>query len=60
MKDKYKAVDPFYSLGEKLCALGEALKDNRTRMDEIAELALDAGLQMRFGIVPAEQTDSGA
>jgi hypothetical protein len=52
MNPKYKSDGGIYNYGAKLIALGEALQDKRTTMDEISDLAFSAGLIFRFSMVP--------
>ena len=58
MSKRNDAAEPFFSMGEKLCALGEALKDKRTRIDEIAGLAYEAGMRIEFRVAIPDQTEA--
>ena len=47
-------------LGKRFIALGRALQDDDSTIDELVGLAMDCGVQLEFRIVPATPTISAA
>ena len=43
-------------IGKRFVALGRALQDDGSTIDELVGLAMDCGMQLEFRIVPEKQT----